>query len=450
MRLRFVKIITLIISFVLWINPFYAQEKHWSLEDCIAHALTHNLSIQEKEIDKRLDQLNIAREKASFYPSLNISPGYNQNFGRSVNPTTNEFENTNYHYANISASTNVLVFGWFQKRYALQKTKLEASQNQQTYKQLQYDVALNISTAYLRVLMAKEEISNAVMQIEISNTQLERMRGLLDKGRSNKLEYAQTESQLQSDSGLYWQSQLNYEQSILELKALMNLDYATPLILDSLAITAIYFDEAVHPETVFQRSLSVYPSIQSANLAVQINEKDIKLRRAAALPQLNFSASSGSNYSSSFYEFSATGEQRLMSFGKQLNNNLSHGVGLNLSIPIFNGLSQSTMIKMAKLNHERSLIQLEVSTQNLKKEVYSAFNEYQSSLKKYDNAIKLLALSATSFEAASIRYEEGFISYFEFLIEKNNFLKSQMESVALKYDLYFKKILLERFMNWEG
>ena len=68
-------------------------------------------------------------------------------------------------------------------------------------------------------------------------------------------------------------------------------------------------------------------------------------------------------------------------------------------------------------------------------------------LQKFKNAQNILSHSKTTYEAAQIRYEAGLINYFEFITEKNNYLKSQNEASALKYDLWFKKMLVERFKN---
>jgi outer membrane protein TolC len=50
-------------------------------------------------------------------------------------------------------------------------------------------------------------------------------------------------------------------------------------------------------------------------------------------------------------------------------------------------------------------------------------------------------------DSSEVRYKAGLIKYFEYLTEKNNYLKSQNEASALKYDLWFKKLLVERFKN---
>lgn len=46
------------------------------------------------------------------------------------------------------------------------------------------------------------------------------------------------------------------------------------------------------------------------------------------------------------------------------------------------------------------------------------------------------------FKVANTRFENGLANHFEYISEKNNLLKVQNETTALKCDLYFKKLII--------
>ncbi|MCH5685549.1 TolC family protein [Niabella sp. W65] len=157
--------------------------------------------------------------------------------------------------------------------------------------------------------------------------------------------------------------------------------------------------------------------------------------------------STGTNYSSSFYEFLPSGEQRLMNFGRQLNTNFSHSVGIGISIPVFNGFVARDAINSAKINLEKAILSTEQEKQQLKQEIYKACLDYEITLQKYASLLSARQHSETSFYAAQTRQEAGLITYFEYLTEKNNFLKAENELTAAKYDLQFKKIVVAYYQG---
>lgn len=436
--------IILFLTFSLITN---AQDSIWTLQRCINYALENNLSIQQNELDIRLSEINLNSSKMNHYPTLNLSTNYGGNFGRSINPTTNQFENTQFSYAGLSANSNVLLFGWFQKRYNVQKSDLQVQQAKENYEQLKDDIALNISTAYLRALLALEQINNILYQIDLSLNNKNRIEKLLEHGKSNVLELSQSESQLANDSSLYIQAILNYELSIIELKTILNVDYLQTFVIDTSILETLYFLEKPNPEKIYNLAINYFHSIKASEYTIKIAEKEFQISKANSLPQLSLFYSTGTNYSSSFYETLPTGEMRLMNFGKQLNTNLSQSIGISLNIPIFNNFSSKNSIKTSEINLQKSQITNLESRQKLKKDIYTACSEYELTLQKYHNAESLLSHSKKTFEAAQIRYENGLIHHFEYLTEKNNYLKSQNNASALKYELWFKKLLVERFQN---
>ena len=439
------KVIWCFLLIGVFVPKSYAQDSTWTLQQCIDYAMEHNLTIQQSELDNKLSEINLNGAKMSYYPTLSASSNYGVNLGRSINPTTNQFENTRFSNTGLSASSNVLLFGWFQKRYAVQKSELQLKQTNENYEQLKDDIALNISTAYLRALLANEQVSNVLFQIDISKTNKERIEKLLKAGKSNILEVSQSATQLATDSSIYFQAILNYEQSLIELKTLLHLDYSKAFYIDTQAKELALFKETPNPETIYSLASNSFHSIKASEYAEAIAAKDLQITKASSLPQLNLYYSTGTNYSSSSFETLPNGETRLRSFGKQANTNLSQSVGLGLNIPIFNNFSSRNSIKTSKISFNRSKIASQEAQQKLKQAIYTACTDYQLTLQKFQNAQNILKNAQTAYEAAHARYEAGLIAYFEFLNEKNNYLKSQNEASALKFDLWFKKMLVERF-----
>lgn len=440
------------LKLLLLLASFYAkaQDSVWTLQSCIEYALQNNLTVKQSELDKRLAEVNLNSAKMGFYPSLSLSTNSGLNLGRSINPTTNQFENTQFSYAGLNASSNVLLFGWFQKHYNVQKSGLQLQQTNESYEQLKDDITLNISTAYLRALLAQEQIGNILYQIDVSTNNLIRIEKLLDAGKSNMLELSQAETQLSGDSSLYLQAILNEQQALIELQTLLNLDYSNKIILDYRLQEDLFALKKIDPEAVYQEALGNCHSIRSSEYAIDIAQKQVQISKAAGLPTINLFYSTGTNYSSSFYEYLPSGEKQLMNFGRQINSNFSHAIGIGLSIPVFNNFNSRNSIKSANIGlHKANIVHLEAK-QKLRKDIYTACTDYELTVQKLYNAKNISLNSERAFNAATIRYESGLISHIEYLTEKNNFLKAQNETSALKYELQFKQMQLDCYRSGCG
>lgn len=436
---------------LLWAVPIKAQDTAWTLEDCLQYAQAHNLTIKEQEIDLRVAAMNYEVSKLSHIPQLSLSSSYGSNFGRSINPTTNQFENTQFSSLGLGAASNVLLFGWFQKHHTIKNEGLRLEQAAQARQQFSNEVALNVTTAYLRALLAKEQIANMSYQAAISREHKSRMERLLEAGRANMLELSQAHSQVATDSSLYYRAGLNYEQALIELKAILNLDFKVAIEPVPLKDDALpFYTEKTDPEVLYLQAAAQHPEVIRTGLGINIAKRALKIARAGSLPQLSSYYATGTNYSSSFYETLPSGERQLMHLGRQLNNNLSQSFGLSLSVPLFNGFSYKKAIRNAGYELEKARLAELNARQRLRKNIYAACSDYEIALKQYLAAESLVLHARNAFQGAKVRFENGLISHFEYLSEQNNLLKAQNEATALKYDLQFKQLRLDCYRKGCG
>ncbi len=140
-----------------------SEEDIWTLERCVAYALSHNISIQQSVLNERLAALSLKQSRLSQLPNLNLNTAYGRSYGRSIDPTTNQFVDGHYDFSSIGGQADVLLFGWFQKRNTIAKNDLTHKAAQSDLDQLKDDVSLNVATGFLRALLAKEQV--AVAQI---------------------------------------------------------------------------------------------------------------------------------------------------------------------------------------------------------------------------------------------------------------------------------------------
>src|SRR5687768_7701649 len=84
----------LLVSFlatVAWAQANDGATKVWTLKECVDYALANSLDIQRSHYNVENSEINYDLSRASMIPSLNAGVTNGYNWGRSINPVTNEF-----------------------------------------------------------------------------------------------------------------------------------------------------------------------------------------------------------------------------------------------------------------------------------------------------------------------------------------------------------------------
>ena len=58
-----------------------AQEKNWTLQDCVNHALEHNITIKQAELTVQSNEQDIIEAKGNFLPTFGASASHTLSIG---------------------------------------------------------------------------------------------------------------------------------------------------------------------------------------------------------------------------------------------------------------------------------------------------------------------------------------------------------------------------------
>jgi len=90
-----------------------AQEKKWTLEDCINYAVANNLGLKRQILQTETAEANFLKSKMDVLPSLNLGSDARIGFGRSVDPVTNLITFKQNISNSYSLNTNFQLFSGF-------------------------------------------------------------------------------------------------------------------------------------------------------------------------------------------------------------------------------------------------------------------------------------------------------------------------------------------------
>ena len=179
----------------LWSAPAIAQDI-WNLEKCINHALQNNLDLQQGRLS--IEQANISKKTALHgrYPSLNGSTNLGLNFGRTIDPTNNEFITQSFFSNGFSLSSGVILYNAGRISNTIKQSEIDQESVSYSVKQSERDIALFVANSYLNVLFAEENLKNAVAQQSLNTKQYNQVESLINAGVRPANELLDLEAQL--------------------------------------------------------------------------------------------------------------------------------------------------------------------------------------------------------------------------------------------------------------
>ncbi len=131
----------------------------------------------------------------------------------------------------------------------------------------------------------------------------------------------------------------------------------------------------------------------------------------------------------------------------QLGNKLGESLGLNLSLPIFNGKQVRTNVKKAELQLASARLQEENVRKQLLATLESVRNDAVSAQQRYFASKEQLDAASESFRLVTEQFNAGIKNTVELLTERNNYLNALSQQLQAKYQALLAEKLLDRYMN---
>ena len=424
--------------------PTLAQSHKWSLEECIGYALEHSISIKQRDLNRQQQEIEVSTAKNSRLPDLNASAGENFSFGRGLT-AENTYTNTNTNSTSFSLGTSVPLFTGFRIPRTLELNRLNLEAATADLEKARNDIRMQVAQAYVQILYSMELCDVARRQIEIDSLQVFRLKEMLNNGKASGTQVAQQEATMAQSKLTATQADNDYRLNILALTQLLELPSPEGFSIVRISPDALPLKEiaaGMTPDAIYQEAVGIKPEILAETLRLQGTEKNIDIAKSALYPSLSLSGGVGSNY----YKTSGFPAE---SFGKQLSNNFSQYIGLNLTVPIFNRFATRNSVRTAQLNRENQQMQLENTKKALYKEIQQAYYNAVNSKAKYASSEEALRSNREAFTLMSAKYEYGKANITEFNEAKNNLMKAESDLVRAKYEYLYNHALLSFYRGKE-
>jgi len=444
------KKITLMLCAFLFISMSAFAQETWSLERCILYAWENNISVKRAEINVQSNQLNEKGSKMSRLPNLNGSIGGAYQFGRTIDPVTNDFNSLSIGTNSLRLDAGVTLFNGNRINNSIKQASFNIQAAMNDLAQTKNDISLTIASAYINVLFAEEQLEAARKRKELTEAQLAQIDKLINAGARPRNERLDILAALaRNDQAIITQENL-VENGLLNLKNLLFLDSDKDIRLEkpgTIEVPSEDNPDLLNVKDIYQIAISRQPfvkadesRVKSAELGKDIGFEEGRETRLFAFP----------DNPSVIVPVEEIVPDLLFSdnpYFDQLNENFGQSIGLNVSIPIYNNHRTIINMDQAELNVLNNEYTAEINKQNLKNNIQTALANARAAKRTLQASQTTVDATRAAFENSQKQFDLGVINSFEYATTRNNWDQAEVDLIIAKYDYIFKLKILDFYQG---
>ena len=476
-RLFYVFLLELVFLFFGMSVGLFAQNNEWNLRRCLEYAIENSLEVQFSKSSRdgiQNAKVNTLQSKHDRYPNLSVNTGLSLNFGRTVDPTTNDFITTDFLSNNVQFNTSVLLYNAGRLNNIIKSNKNLEEAAKEDLNGVMIQTAFDVSAQYFAALLARENVANLAVQIENTVHEIDRMNKMIEAGTRAKAEIYDLEAQKATTEQDFALAQNNYDIAIVRLKSVMNIQFDTEMQLVEPIMDQIIYtdpDESTFNE-VFQRALDFSAANKANAWRVKALEYDLEVAKAVGAPSLFAGGNINTNYSNQGREvtgFTTTtvnqpvtidgipailgSDQSISQFtdkayGDQFNDNLFYGVGFSLSIPIYSNYQAKAGVERAKVNLENANVSQLQHNNNLRNTIQQLLTDARGAKRVLEASEKTLEARRVAAENAQRRFDVGALNSYDYITIRNQHDQAQINLSISKYDYIYKVKVLDFYQGF--
>ena len=400
-----------------------AQENSWPLTKCMETALQNNIGIKIRQLEIKKTEKAQNSVLDRMLPTINLYGEQGYNFGSTIDPSTNgrvssNIQNNNFY---LNARTNLIDFSAFANA---QKDKINIALAKADLEVIENEYKLQILESFYQVLYIQE-------LLKIQNEQLKQASFNLDRINKEVAIGSKPQSDLY-DMQLSFSTEEIRNQETEQLHAIKKTELFQLMNIMDVKTDDVVLEPYVKEATKDLDSELYNPKIKLAELNYQNSLKSIHLERANNYPVL----SAYYGYATFYYKNLKQVNTNADSFFHQLEDNKSQQVGMQLSVPIFNGFRNNKKISASKIAGDQAKLVVEQEKQLLEKQLILEEQNKKNYLQLQYKLIEKQKFARASFATTQSKFAGGKVEAAVYSSVKN-------QSLSAEYDVLKNNLQLE-------
>ncbi len=337
------------------------------------------------------------------------------------------------------------LYGYNSIRSHFKKAKLDYERSEKALKRAELNLVYEVSSSFYNLLSVQKSQGIAKLNLEIQISAYKTAKSKYDAGLIKEVDALQMEVDLAQAQNDYDMSIVNQESALNSFKRLIGIELDDVVELDS---DLKYEVVIVNEDDAVAKALENRPEIREQEIQLELQRLNIKQQKMQGMIRADFTG---------YYEKVGVNSQNIeksigTSIERSYNNFLerpqSFGVGLTVTVPVFDWGENRALVKAAEARLEQSKLLKKDILRSIEIEVRNTVGALNSSLKRLQLLEKSLKVAEKSFEITRQRYNDGDIDSQSLALERNRlnnayisrlraYINYQMQLVDLTRKTYF-------------
>lgn len=386
MKLKPIKILVNFILFFFCVLYFgYAQKDTLNLSYCIETAINNNPQLKIAESTLGASEASYTSSKSVLYPQLSLQSNWIRNGGTFFFGPTSRPAN----YENYSAGLQMqqLLFDFGKSYSRISATENQRNASEEDYQSIKQNLILNTNIVYFKLLQARRIREVALEIVKQSEEHEKQAQGIYNVGKSSQYDLLKAKTDVANARVNLISAENDVRIAILQLKNILNTKISDDFeLVDNLEVN----QDSIDYNSALQIALNNRHEIKSGQYIVEANKSMVTSAWDANLPTL--SGTAGYNW-------------RSYSLDTPFLNSWS--LGLNFSIPLFQGFAVDAAIDQQKSFLRASEASLEMLTQSVTLDVQQKYSNLREAKEKINATQQLVRQAEETLKLAEARYREG-------------------------------------------
>ncbi|MDX1911389.1 MAG: TolC family protein [Saprospiraceae bacterium] len=469
---------TLVLAGAMLLSRTGVAQETWSLERCIQYAKDNNITVKQAQANVRTALISERQAKANLLPNVSANANVGQQFGRTIDPTTNQFSTVATTFNSLGLSAGVNVFSGGLINHSIKQASWNLKAATADAEQLVNNLGLQIASAYLSILLGEEQLENAQKRIAQAQEQLNVTQKLIGAGSLPAADQYNIMAQLAQAEQAAVQARNSVELSYLTLKQLLQMEPDFNLIIErpDVPVPADANPEALTLMPVYETATGTQATIRSADYQVKSAQEGIAIAKSAYYPTVSAFANLSSSYSSQLRDFNnpIVGDPVLtdpiilnvngqdvevrqytpssitypnVAYFDQIDQNFGQGIGASISIPIYQNGRTRLNVERARLGLLTAQMRQIQTQQQLKNDIQTAIANARAARLTLEAAQKSFDATDIAYQNTTKRHALGTINTLDLTTARNNRDIAENDLVVAKYDYVFKLKILDFYLG---
>lgn len=403
-----------------------------TLDQVVEYALIQSPIIRQAQIDQEIGDRNIKSNLANWYPQITASAAGAYNIKLQQQVIGDQLITFGQKYnSNILFQADQTLFNRDQL-FASKSSRYYRQQLEQVIEDAKINTVVDVSKAFYSILISEEQINILDRNLDRLEKQYNDAYSRFETGLVDKTDYQRASIALTNVKSDRNRVANSFDAKYDYLKQLMGYP-------DSLDFK-IEFDVQdaegkIGEDAADQLILTNRIEYQLLQTQQTLNEIETTYEKWNYLPQLSAYYRYNWNYFNS--QFS-----ELYKAAYPIS-----AVGLNLSIPIFQGGKRIHQVKAAELQVDRGVVEIENLSNQIQTEYSTALADYNSSVYEWQLIKENMQLAEEVYDIIKMQYDEGIKAYVELIVAETDLQTAQINHINAFYQVLEDKLDLEKALG---